>query len=351
MLGNSEYAKCLKYALIGEILKLKALLLTYVLIPTFLFAFLDKSYLIGKYENGVVSTSILTYKHPLKNKTIHVVGIIHYGTKDYYHRIENYLKSLTPGTPILEEFTKCESLETLVLDMDMCDEKTTQEAWSKSLFPSSLEKLVNIGQNNINQMVNTGFLSIKRCESDPVSNIPRPPSILNRNRQRCEKVRSEGLVCQHDMYNSLRPSNLIPIHSDVTLTSSNKGEHLLASLLYSSTRKDGCSRRDVVNYLYSNQDIQSQAYSLNNSINQFNLTHRDNILFNTLFKALKAHDTVAILWGAAHSIAIDKNLKEHGYKLLSVDDIHYMDDNEGGSWSGYQQLIDSLKFNPYQILE
>ena len=330
---------------------MKYLIILSILVSVTSTASLNKSPVVGKYENGVISSVALTYKHPQKNKTINIVGVMHTGTKAYYERLGEFLKNLKEGTVLLEEFTRCESKETLVLDMKQCDEQTVQKAWDKSLFPSTLKKMVNIKPKEINQMIESGFLAYKKCESDPVSQIPRPSSIIERNKQRCERAISEGIVCQHDMYDTLRPSNITPIHSDVLLRDNNKGEHLLASLLYSYVREDGCSKGDIMNSLFNNPEIGDNAYTLNKTIKHFILTHRDRILLKTLFKALEVNDSVATLWGELHNIAIDKKLKEEGYILTKLHKIHYMNDKEGSSWVGYQGLIDSLDYNPYNDLK
>lgn len=99
----------------------------FVVIIQLIYSTISIADIIGmNYKNGIVSTTALKYTNHSLTKSVSVVGIIHYGTNHYYHRIAQYLESLEEETILLDEFTRCDTPQTFALDFNQGDPINTR---------------------------------------------------------------------------------------------------------------------------------------------------------------------------------------------------------------------------------
>ncbi len=169
------------------------------------------------YQNGIVSTTVLEYRNHKLGKSVSIVGIIHYGTDDYYHRISDHLQALKKETILLTEFATCSSALTSHLDFYQCDNETIQKAWNQSLFPARLNQYLKLDSETFENMKRSDFLTKVPCQLDQYSNIPR--------------------------------------HSDIFIDDVNLGQQLLAAFLYRTDSKKECNSSSIIQKIYKNPKI------------------------------------------------------------------------------------------------
>jgi hypothetical protein len=304
------------------------------------------------FENGNFYTTVNTYVHPSSGKTIHVVGTSHVGTYSYYDRLLKTIENLSSGRSIvLEEFARCQDLNTVVYDLNRCDPDTIKKSFAPHLFPVSLNSILNWDAEVFRTMEESGFLIKKTCVASGEWQIPRPPFIEYRNELRCNEAQSFGLQCQHNV--NFRAINYDTVHSDIMLNDDNLGLQFISAMLYlqrPDMDQGKCTRQKVIDALKNIDGIGDLAFGFYDSIKSLMLTYRDDLIIKRIKKNIERYDTLITLWGAAHSLAIGHKLKEEGFVFKKSFKIHFMNRAESNGYPEYQELIDNIDFDPYSTL-
>lgn len=291
------------------------------------------------YKNKTIFTTVQTYHHGDTQRTVHVVGTVHVGPRQYYRQLHNVLRNLkTEDALLLEEFATCAE-DGWVYDLASCDETRLRNAFAGIQFPVSIEALQNQGKVFYEGLEASGVLAKVSCALDPASGYLRPPSILERNERRCRDAEVFGFVCQHDI--ELGSLNYVRKLSDVRLGPRNTSDHLLTALLYRTSPQQECNRRKFVSGLASIPGSDGGA-SMYRTINEFNLSYRDHLLFSALRSGLEQSKTIVTFWGAMHSQKIGAFLQSRNFRHASTTPIYFLREDESNGWPGFQEILGTL---------